>query len=674
MKRLIYCLLFLLPFVGKAQQDTIFVNEWKMADSLYGELKTHIPTGFLLNKTLMDTTASFVSNAHRTSEYIANADYFYRLMYEIKRMALDSSQVPGLLELYYSVSTYVGGREFEEDRYIYPIGIADYEYQQLNEEYAIENELIVKNGLSWRDTDTLNGSAYSTRRVQLTAPLFDNYSSESMGLVFKENHFFSNHKTINDVKTLEIFNAGSWTVVDFDEVYNFIPDYKEKQYLKVRITYINGEQFLNDIEINTPEQAIIEYQTKSDNVCTYSFEFEDSGNKLEACFIEGCKTSQETTLTKNYIVVTGYRPPKLGQSFDKTWKLYNAYHQQLLQTILSSGHDVYIVRFNIHEKPQSHGMKESADLFVKFIETVNASKTDPYSENVIQGNSMGCFIVDLALLKMEKKHFEDNNYPHHHTRLFISYDPDYHGANIPLAYQYQIYSGFLQPAYNIFPLSQFPTAENTFLRVYLFASMEQKTVKELLMYHANAGSSFLSNNVSVYLEPTHHLFRQIFLDALYAVDNGNNDIVPMPNSTRNIAISLGKISGVNSESNTDDVKFKNAGEHWLDFTVSPYISKIRASKYTTDYTTLFRRKKLGVSFLPLSLDVDHKVEVRYMQEIDNAPGSYLLDVGNIIKVTSMAYLDATAPFPINTGKFHFSHKPVVSALAINKNLWPANGV
>jgi hypothetical protein len=99
MKRHIYILLFLLPFVGKAQQDTLEISSWELSDSIYGNLGIHVNTGFLLNRTLLDTSQAFVYNTDRKSEYTSNADLYYRLMKELKMMALDTSVIPDFYTL-----------------------------------------------------------------------------------------------------------------------------------------------------------------------------------------------------------------------------------------------------------------------------------------------------------------------------------------------------------------------------------------------------------------------------------------------------------------------------------------------------------------------------------------------------------------------------------------------
>ena len=58
-------MIFGISFHGNTQQDTVFVNEWQLADSVFGELTSNIPTGLLFNRTFLDTTNSFILNAHK---------------------------------------------------------------------------------------------------------------------------------------------------------------------------------------------------------------------------------------------------------------------------------------------------------------------------------------------------------------------------------------------------------------------------------------------------------------------------------------------------------------------------------------------------------------------------------------------------------------------------------
>lgn len=198
--------------------------------------------------------------------------------------------------------------------------------------------------------------------------------------------------------------------------------------------------------------------------------------------------------------------------------------------------------------------------------------------------------------------------------------------------------------------------------------MQQKAVKELLSYHATAHDDFVFNTPTYQVSniPTYHWRRQEYYNALNAVDNGVH-FFPMPLSTRNISISLGKISGTNNLET--ELSFNDPGEYWKDINLGLWKFHLRASKYTsTEYIELFQRKKIGISWN--SLYVNHRVHVKQMREEDMASGSYLSGTGNLISVANWTYFTIPNLFD---GKDYFTHKSVVTALGINPTLWPANG-
>ncbi len=397
--------------------------------------------------------------------------------------------------------------------------------------------------------------------------------------------------------------------------------------------------------------------------CTRCGMISDNGNKLKWCMVPACGRDRPE---KPYILVTGYRPPMFGQGFKKTWKIYNDWHQNMLQTLRGQEYDIFLVKFNMQWKPFEHGMQEAASLLETFLIELNMNlKTGQYFENIIQGSSMGEDIARLALLRMEQKHMDYNqNYPHHHSRLNIAYDANFYGANIPLGYQYQVYSGNYYRSANMGVL-------RGFLCDFLLATLNQKTFKELVMYHAASSSDniFLSPVQEIgYTEPTHHWRRQNFLDALSAVDNGEH-IFPMPVASRNVAISLGKISGKNSD-NTEE--YNNAGEYWQNTSFLGYHFRIGTAKYMPSGQTfqIFRRQLPPLFLSPFQAVCKHEVNVSMMQEIDNVAGSNMEGIGNFISVSDWTYFPITQ---IWNGKAFYSHKSVVTALGINRNLWPADG-
>ncbi|MDX1651104.1 MAG: T9SS type A sorting domain-containing protein [Brumimicrobium sp.] len=666
--RLFSCILLFALFARGQSSDTVAMNYYQqVADSVYGNLGTYVSSGYLLNRALMDTNA-LAYNTGKLSDSLVNADYIYGLMYELKLMALDSSQVPGLMTIYDDVNDFMGEIEFEEDRYVYPFGIVDLNFEWLDEEAALANGSINKVDDQYFD----NGNshlAYQTYNAKLMAPLFDLYSSDIMGVVFKPEYFYSNYRSVEDIAAIEISYNERTFALGFNEIFEFTPNSDLNQSFLVKVFYNNGDSIVNQCAIFTPELALINSLEKTGTKfpeCTHEDDFSDNvNNKLQFCFINSCLNNVSSYRPKKpYILVTGFRPPIIGQSFKKTWKLYSSQHRNLLFNLRLNDYDIILVRFNIQWKPYQHGMLESADLFIKFLRDLNNKKgLGGYHENVIQGSSMGADIVRLALLKMEKLHFENNSYPHHHSRLFLAYDANFYGGNIPLAYQYQIYSGFLYP--NLIGNLSLP---NSFLKTFLYATMEQKTVKELLTYHAKGTGNdlFLYPQNTINWKPTHHNNRQVYYNALNQYDNQEH-FFPLQSATRNIAISLGKISGTNDEE--EELSFNKAGEYWRKQNLLLTQSELRIGLFSTNFERLFKRRRINMLPFPF-IAVNHEINVREMQEIDNAPGSYLKGAGNIIAVTDWAHF--TLQNLVN-GKNFFSHKSTFTALGINPNLWPSDG-
>lgn len=665
---------------GWGQVDTLNpLTKKQIADSMFKHLNNYLPTEKLFNRLLFDDTiqsiswnSSSIGNSWNNNP--ATADLIYGALNELKNMSIDTSLVPSSIQIYDSVSAYIGEVEFDLDSYFFPIGIADFSY-----DYVDINRNIQQGNL-FEDNQVLfvtNPSLIiESKRLSMIAPLFDYFDSEQMGIVFKKENFYSNRKSSDDIVNIELEHNRQIMELNWDEVYEFTPTEDSIQKFRVKVIYSDNSYLETYFIINTPELYLKnELKSVSFPGCTKLHldgddKIEISGNKLKWCWIPRCASDKR--VFKPYILLTGYRPPVFGQSFRKTWKIYNFEHQSLLNSLRDNNYDVLLVKFNIHAKPYSHGMEQSAELLVKFLELLNELKGGQGSgqENIIQGSSMSADIARLALLRMEKKHFEDNNYTHHHSRLFIAYDANFYGANLPLAYQNQVYSYFYHPAPSFMGLSTFFGVKQ-FFSTYLFATMQQKTVKELLMYHATAYDDNLFNapNYQTSYTPTHHWRRQGVLNALDAVDNGQH-IFPMPIACRNIAISLGKISETNNVNEDAKIPFNNPGQYWRDFDLGLWKFKIRASKYISggEYTELFRRKKIGLSWT--SFTMDHRLHVTEMQEIDMASGSYLEGTGNVISVANWTYFTL---LNIIDGRDYFTHKPVVTALGINKDLWPSNG-
>ncbi|OFZ66050.1 MAG: hypothetical protein A3D92_01840 [Bacteroidetes bacterium RIFCSPHIGHO2_02_FULL_44_7] len=313
------------------------------------------------------------------------------------------------------------------------------------------------------------------------------------------------------------------------------------------------------------------------------------------------------------------------------------------------------------------GLIEAADLLVDFLKYIQENKVTDY-ENVISASSMSSDIATLALLKMEALNEIVPNFPHHHSRLVIHFDANVWGANLPYSSLLQIYSGYLNPSMNTIDL------QTSYLRTYLFATMEQKATQELLRYHpaASIGNlEYFSPILTKTVIPKTHARRLNFYSNLNLYQNSltntaNNNhqyIAALPRSPRHVAISLGKYKDENNV-NQDGTNFVGAGDLW----VSGVDHILRAAKHSTSPELLFRRHAISPGFT----SAHHNIYVKEMLPIDNASGSFFSGIGNILFVSILTYRNEFA-FPIPSiymiDNPMFSHKSVVTALAINPDLW-----
>lgn len=150
-------------------------------------------------------------------------------------------------------------------------------------------------------------------------------------------------------------------------------------------------------------------------------------------------------LNKPFIMVAGWGPyvsnPGLGPIINsfQGWptaepQLYEQWNQaNVITELREAGFDVIIVRFT----PPNASIRSNVDKLKLLINWVNEQKelVGSNEENIVLGYSAGAMCVRLTLQEMEKEHLEENG-PHPHTKLYISFDGEHQGAHIPLAVQH----------------------------------------------------------------------------------------------------------------------------------------------------------------------------------------------------------------------------------------------
>ena len=180
-----------------------------------------------------------------------------------------------------------------------------------------------------------------------------------------------------------------------------------------------------------------------------------------------------------------------------------------------------MVRFHFWSEWETQGVRECASLFKEFLrDKVNANKILHGSdyETVIQAASFSEDVARVALLEMEKEHF-DGEYAPHHCRLLLALDAQFDGANVPLASQYLAMSN----RWHVNPIhlslaAGTPLLSGTWSSIFvdniLYEASRAKGALQTLRYSGWAGnnnfpfSPWVNNSIT----PGHHDYRRNILN------------------------------------------------------------------------------------------------------------------------------------------------------------------
>ncbi len=314
-------------------------------------------------------------------------------------------------------------------------------------------------------------------------------------------------------------------------------------------------------------------------------------------------------LDKPYIIVSGWGPytDRFLINWNQGWPstlqdFYWSINQKgFIDSLVGSGYDVVFAKFY---PPNASILKNSKQL-EQLINLVNEEKfyNESYQENVISGYSAGSMCVRLTLERMEKENLANANNPHHHCKLYVSFDGEHGGANVPLGIQHSVEYLWNYHA----PFGGFFN-----LKVYgLHYILNAPLSKELLRYfYTETGSP---NNPG----QGPHWSRQYYYQHYNLYNHTKNTDNPgYPAFTRNISISNGT-----------SVRKSTSPPH----TFYPYNSLEGRLIFKNDQNSLFKKEKTEVylSGTPSGLVFKnekkpwfHSWEIR-MEKVTKNP--YLLD-------------------------------------------------
>ncbi|RFC53640.1 T9SS type A sorting domain-containing protein [Brumimicrobium aurantiacum] len=328
-------------------------------------------------------------------------------------------------------------------------------------------------------------------------------------------------------------------------------------------------------------------------------------------------------LDKPYIIVSGWGPytDKGIINDNQGWpssiqEVHDSYNQEgFIQNLVDAGFDVIIVKFT----PPNQSVLNNSILLERLINMVNDEKVSngSFKENIISGYSAGAMCVRLTLQRMEKEHLNGSD-EHHHSKLFVSFDGEHGGANVPLGLQHSVShledyqhignTGWIQEYYKIYALHYILNAPLS---------------KELLKYfHAETGTSSIQT-----MGQGPHPKRTAYLQYHDWNNHSKNTHNPgYPAFTRNISISNGTSQSDINFPVHDHYPFPTyEGKLIFDHSRSQrrWEASFLGNSSATPWVFKYEEKSWG------QWDIEEEARVHQPLILDNAPGgtTFLSKVG-----------------------------------------------
>lgn len=414
---------------------------------------------------------------------------------------------------------------------------------------------------------TLTPNQLESERLTIAGLLIDTLVNSNIHIYWDEETYITN--TSRDIAAVimfigdEVIELQKSQKVDLSRFYNLtqaIGNIAFQVVFSDSSTAFNNSTCFLSKPSNIPTKLNIDSQAKFNfwdlmggfNTVTYFGE----DPELQFSVLWGC--GNENKLKKPFIHVTGF-----GPYTDRNWlnniqgwpsTIEQAYweinQEGFIDELSGAGYDIIIVKFY----PPNASVVKNAQVLVKLIELINEEKFNnlSYEENIITGYSAGAMAVRLALQEMEKKHIETNS-PHHHSKLFISYDGEHGGANIPLGVQHSV-KHLKQFQHGV--LNGNLSIENNNIIHALYYILNSKLSRELLYYFytktgdpVNPGQAPSQDRID-YLQK-HDDFNH----------SKNNYNPGYPVFTRNISISNGISQSRINNGNSDHYPYPEAEGH-----------------------------------------------------------------------------------------------------------------
>ena len=445
MRRFILIVSLLTCIEGFSQADTndfdhVFYTIESMDEFVFGGISDkYIETGFLLNKCpfISDEWKKFnvINGRVINSQKKENWSELYRFLL---RSDWDYSHLPKIKSRTSKIIDNLFSQDPKADKIELPILCLDFNVNRIDDE-AISNGQIL-----FQDSQFQEGSnpeeGIDSKHLFFAGTFLDTLKFTSLVLNF-DPFFIQSNREVEIVK-IKIDLNGYIDELNPNErvsISNFLPGENE----------IEFEFVYEDGTIVKSSFVLYKEQTNRSGISITSDEedfFDEVGTfgpagaasqinpSLTYCIKWACNNQYER-IRKPVIFVSGFNMAVdiaiLTQLFQADCKdQYEKYNiSGLVDNLRGTGHDIIMVRFI----PAVADLRKNAQLLAELITYINTEKFNEgnYFENMLIGFSAGSMTIRYALDLMEHNHMENGD-PHHHSKLYVSFEGEHNGAYIPL--------------------------------------------------------------------------------------------------------------------------------------------------------------------------------------------------------------------------------------------------
>lgn len=430
--------LFLLSIslYGYSQTAPIFNERRDYVDHVFTNLSQALtPTGFLLDRNaelgqewekFQTSTTNSVLDNQRLDNWFELYNY---LNWGQTQLGTIGTREDILWPLYDDIS-----KQLVDDHVVLPIMILDFDVNRMTYDALSEGHVSFVNNQYEEGTQPELG--FEENHLYMAGILADTSENSQISIELNDQFILSNRgKTVDFIK-LSI-NGNLHTLYSGD-ILDLEPFLITDNEMLIELQYTDGEIISNTFNFTLAQRSTT--RTADEEVL-----FDETGTfNGPTDLVYGIKFGcGNTDLRKPVIFISGLGPATnpafliAFSPFTDNAVLYDRYNiDGMMDELLLSGHDVVVARF---VQPVGD-LRDEGERIIDLLNTVNTRKNtnNSYIENIIISYSSGALATKYALDKMEFEHLA-NQGPHHHTKLYASFEGEHQGANIPIGPQALLY-------------------------------------------------------------------------------------------------------------------------------------------------------------------------------------------------------------------------------------------